>query len=92
MLLLLPGVRDPPDSVLFSLPVPCLQAPTADELASVPLPSLPELLDLSHEPAAVCFQSRTTQSSTPPAPCLQAPTADELACAYPSAASWLQLF
>jgi hypothetical protein len=33
--------------------LPCLQAPTADELASVPLPSLPELLDLSHEPAKV---------------------------------------
>uniref|UniRef100_A0A383V4W5 Uncharacterized protein n=1 Tax=Tetradesmus obliquus TaxID=3088 RepID=A0A383V4W5_TETOB len=34
-------------------PPPRLAAPSADELAAVPLPSLPPLLDLSHEPAKV---------------------------------------
>ncbi|KAF6260177.1 hypothetical protein COO60DRAFT_914142 [Scenedesmus sp. NREL 46B-D3] len=35
----------------FKVPAPRLQAPTADELAAVPLPSLPGLLDVGHEPA-----------------------------------------
>jgi len=32
---------------------PLLEPPTADELAAVPLPALPRILDLSHEPARV---------------------------------------
>lgn len=35
------------------LPPPRLQAPSEQELSALPLPSLPELLDLSHEPAKV---------------------------------------
>lgn len=35
------------------LPPPRLQAPTAQEVEALPLPSLPHLLDLSHDPAKV---------------------------------------
>lgn len=37
----------------MKVPPPQLQPPTQAEVAALPMPSLPQLLDLSHEPVKV---------------------------------------